>query len=114
MSENAQNLFFKAPSLSHKPWELNFVVHLTDNEHRARSQIHVEITRQDTEQKPAITGSLVMAAWPGYTHLTSPSHVPVGTSLTASSALHTTPLLKKWVSAGQEERYRCALCFLCI
>ena len=65
-------------------------MHFTDNEHGARSQIHVEITRQDTEQRPAISSSPVMAARPGYTHLTSPSHLPAGTSLAAPSAQYIT------------------------
>lgn len=57
-------------------------MHLTDNEHRTRSQIHVEITRQDTERKPAIIGSHVIHA----------SNIPLaaGHSLTAPSALHRT------------------------
>lgn len=68
-------------------------MHFTDNEHGARSQVHVEITRQDAEQRPAIVGSPVMAAWPGYAHLTSPSHPPAGASLAAPSAPYT-PFLK--------------------
>jgi len=102
----------KAPSLSHQPWELSFVVHLIDNEHWARSQIHVEITRQDTEQKPAITCSLVMAAWPRDTHLTSFWHMPAGTSLTASSALYTALFLKGGPLQGRKNDAHVPCAFL--